>query len=132
MKKLKYIAIMAIGVFFIMSCEKDEVIVDKDIPVITLMSPMASMYMAGDTIQIHAEISDNDELHEIIGKLERTHMGLTDEVWTLDTHSHTKTYSLHDTYIVEVNGMHTDFKLTLTVSDHNGNVGTKEFTFHVM
>lgn len=132
MKKLKYIAFLVIGLSFILACGKDEPVVDRDVPVITLMSPSAAMYMAGDTVYIHAEASDNDELHEIGAKIERTHNGSTEEVWTYDTHSHTASYSLHEMYIVEMNGAHNDFKLNITVSDHNANVATKEFSFHVM
>ena len=132
MNIFKYISVLTLGLFFMLSCEKDDPMVDTDIPVINLMSPSSNMFMNGDTVHIHAEITDNDELHEISAKIERTANGLTEEVWSLDTHSHLDVYALHDMYVIEVNGMHNDFKLSFTVSDHNGNIGTKEFSFHVM
>ena len=115
------------------SCESDDPMEDEEKPSINLISPtMDDMYMNGDTVYIQAEIADNDELHEISGKITHTHMGVSTEVWSLDTHSHLDTYILKDMYVIDVAGMHNDFTLELEVSDHNGNVGTKEFHFHVM
>ncbi|MCD8528551.1 MAG: DUF4625 domain-containing protein [Chitinophagales bacterium] len=133
--KTKTIIIVAaiFAVSIITSCNKNEDNTDTQAPVIELIEPTsATTYMSGDTVFIHATITDNDELHEISSLISRTHMGVTDTVWTFDTHSHTASYDLYGYYVIEVPGMHNDFELFVTASDHNENESTQTFSFHVM
>lgn len=132
MKNIKFISGLLVLLMGIVSCEKDKPMIDTGIPTISILSPSTNRFMDGDTIQIHAEIADNDQLHDIAAKIERTHNGVTEEVWNMEMHVHADSFDLLESYVVESVGMHNDFKLTFTVSDHNGNIGTKEFLFHVM
>lgn len=121
--------LLTMGLF---SCGKDEPMEDDNKPVVTILSPSASdTYVSGDTVQIRAMITDNDELHEITASLNRTHNGSTEEVWTFDEHSHTGTYELVGSYVVAVPGMGNDFELTVNASDHNANMGAASVSFHV-
>lgn len=117
----------------LVGCEKDPAMIDEDVPVIDLISPNSgAMFMDGDTMQIHAEITDNDQVHEIMAHITREHMGQIDTVWTLLTHSHVSTFSLYESYIIETSGMHNNFELVITASDHNENLGEKTYAFHIM
>lgn len=105
---------------------------DTEAPTINIISPTATdSYMSGDTVSIQANFTDNDQLHEISASLTRTHNGQTEEVWTYSTHSHTTEFTLSETYVVEVPGMHNEFELTVEASDHNGNSDSKTISFHV-
>lgn len=105
---------------------------DTEAPVINIMSPTAtSMYMSGDSAHIHVVISDNDELHEYSAVIERTHMGNTVEVWSDSGHEHTEQKMIHADYVIDVPGMHNDFTLRVTASDHSGNETSEEVSWHV-
>lgn len=128
---LLYMAAAMVATFY--SCDKEENKTDTDAPVIEIIEPViGTTYMSGDTVFIHASMTDNDELHEISALINRTYMGLTDTVWTFATHSHTASYDLYGYYVIEVPGMHNDFELFVTASDHNENESTQTFSFHVM
>lgn len=115
------------------ACEQDGTMTDEEAPQIELISPtMNDMFKNGDTLRIHAVIRDNDELHDISAKITHTRMGVSETVWNVEAHSHEEVYTIQEDFIIDVSGEHNDFKLEFTVSDHNGNVGTKEFHFHVM
>lgn len=131
MKKLNIIlGLFLVAILF--SCNKDVEMTDSTAPSITIMSPLATdTFMSGDTVHIHALITDNDELHEINGVLNRTNSGNTEEVWTYSEHSHTASFELHGMYIVQVPGMHNDFDLEIIATDHNLNEGSASLSFHV-
>lgn len=117
----------------ISSCEEGVALLDEDVPIIKLLSPSSDPLISnGDTLQIQAEISDNDELHQIKAFITRQHSGLLDTVWQLNTHSHTNTYDLYDTYIVEALGGNNRFELVIIASDHNENEGRESLTFNIL
>ncbi|MCB0538870.1 MAG: DUF4625 domain-containing protein [Bacteroidetes bacterium] len=106
---------------------------DTEAPAISISSPTATeTYVSGDTLQITALITDNDQLHDLGATLTRTHNDETVEVWTYSNHSHGNTYNMRETYVIEVPGMHNDFELTIWADDHNGNMGSETVSFHVM
>lgn len=116
------------------SCdEKEGQKQDNISPEIEILSPsIANTYLSGDTVYIQAKITDNDQLHEISAFISRKHGASIDRVWNYETHSHNEVFDLLAWYVIEVPGMHNDFTLSITASDHNGNEGNKEFHFHVM
>ena len=117
----------------LISCDKDNDNQDNESPVITILQPtIGQTYTSGDTVHIQAAISDNDQLHDISAVISRTFNEDTEDVWTLETHSHDETFDLFGWYVIEVPGMHNDFVLSVTASDHNGNEETQSFEFHVM
>lgn len=119
-------------VISLFSCTKDQEMIDSSGPSVNIVLPLSTdTFMSGDTVHIHALISDNDELHEINGILNRTHNGLTEEVWTYAEHSHSSSYEVHGVYIVQVPGIHNDFQLEISASDHNLNEGAASVSFHV-
>lgn len=106
---------------------------DEEAPIISISSPTTTdTYVSGDTLQIKALITDNDQLHDMGATLTRTHNNETVEVWTYSNHSHANTYDMSETYVIEVPGMHNDFELTIWADDHNGNMGSETVSFHVM
>lgn len=115
------------------SCTKEGVVYDEDIPSIKVYSPVGeSMYVAGDTVDIHVEITDNDELHEIEATLIANNQGAEELVWEVATHSHDASYDLYYRLVIPPNTNHTDYKLEIIASDHHENIGHKSITFHVM
>lgn len=134
MKNILNILLASLLLFssFLVACSEDENGQDNEAPSINISSPnSANNYMSGDTVQIEAVITDNDQLHDISAVLTRTHNEETVEVWSYETHSHANTYTLSDTYIVEVPGLHNEFVLTVSASDHNENKGSETASFHV-
>ena len=119
---------------FFVACDEDDDHdhMDTEAPVINIMSPTSTaMYMSGDSAHIHVVITDNDELHEYSAVIERTHMGSTVEVWNESGHEHTQQKMIHADYVIDVPGMHNDFTLRVTASDHSGNETTDEVSWHV-
>lgn len=115
------------------SCDKtDEPMTDESGPAISLLSPTVDQtFTSGDTVEIRATVEDNDELHDVSAILTRTHNGSEVIVWEFDTHTHEQIYTLSYDYVVEVPGMHNDFELVIEANDHNGNLSTNTFSFHV-
>lgn len=130
----KYISLLGLLFSILLSCDKNEgKNQDTESPIISILSPMeVSALMSGDTINIQARITDNDQLHDISASITRTHNEETVEVWNYETHSHDKVYDLYGWYVIEVPGMHNDFTLSVKASDHNGNEKTERIHFHVM
>ena len=117
----------------LISCTKEDVVYDEDIPNIKVQSPQGqSIYAAGDTIDIHVLIIDNDELHEIGAILTAESNGANEVIWETSTHSHQASFDLYYRLIVPLSANHIDYKLEVTASDHHENIGRKVFTFHAM
>lgn len=134
MKNLTLITLLLISLTItLFSCDEKPEDTDTTPPTIVIHTPNASQtFMSGDTVNIHIEVTDNDEIHEIAASLNRTHMGATVEVWHVHAHPDAASHTLNAQYIVEVPGMHNDFVLEVVSDDHTGNSKTETFEFHVM
>ena len=124
--------ITALTITFV-SCTKEDIFYDEDVPGIKVYYPSGqSVFAAGDTVDIHLEITDNDELHEIEAILKAEKDGSEEVVWQTATHSHEASYSLYYRLIVPPTSNHIDYKLEVRASDHHGNIGYKMLMFHAM
>lgn len=137
MKTINYKLMMLLSVLLsalLFSCEKnDGNNQDTESPLILILAPtITQTYASGDTVHVQVRITDNDQLHDIFASITRTYEGATEQVWSIETHSHDDVFDLLGWYIVEAQGMHNDFVLSITASDHNGNEDTEKFEFHVM
>jgi len=118
---------------FLTACSKSESKQDTEGPEITIYQPsIEDNYLNGDTLRVLAAISDNDELHDISANIVRVNKGVSEEVWVLESHSHLETYDLFGWYVIEVEDEYNEFELSISASDHNGNVSTKKFEFQVI
>lgn len=135
MNKL-FITATVFALLGLVACDKDEHNhddhTDKTAPTINIISPVGTeMMMSGDTVKIQAEVTDNDELHEVSLSVTRTHMGNTEEVMHKHYHSHTDKLTITEDYVIAVPGMHNDFKFIIKATDHNNNLNTDTAHLHV-
>lgn len=118
MKSIHYISIFIIlGTLIIFSSCNDKE--DTEAPVVAIISPQNNeTFSVGDTINIHFEVTENDELHHIIAHL-------TDEadtkLWNRNKHDHSQFFTWQDQYIVNPSEAGKTLLLTVTADDHNGN-----------
>lgn len=111
---------------FIISCDKNE---DTEPPEITILSPQNNeIYNVGDTINIHFEITENDELHHIDADLLDTD---GNKLWHRHWHRHTQFFEWQDQYIVKQEDLGQTLKLVVEADDHNGNEARKEVSVSV-
>jgi hypothetical protein len=85
-------------------------------------------YMSGMPISINVEATDDLELHEIVISVVRAHD--SEEVYVKYDHSHGTSYAYQvDTMFTTT--VHSDFTITATVSDHEGEETVATETFHM-
>lgn len=124
------ISILALAAFIAIgfaSCTKVE---ENEAPTVTIISPSAANnpYMSGMPINIHVEVTDDVELHDIVVTVVREHDSA--EVYSKYGHSHSTTYSLEEDTMFTTT-MHSDFTVTATASDHEGEETVATATFHM-
>ena len=86
------------------------------------------MFMAGDTIMIHATITSTEEIHGYTLLLENTTTSTV--IMDIEEHAHDLTTHIHEMWVNNVSG-HTDMKLTVTaIIDHEGTEVSETVSFH--
>ncbi len=120
------IFILAIISIAFVSCKPT----DDENPVITLSEPHINEqdYAVGDTVFIHGEVTDNEELHELEIKLTRQEGGevLLDETPTVHA---MQSYHI-DTYYVPTDTTHFHYNLKIEAWDHDNNKAELAYTLH--
>lgn len=92
----------------------------------------------GETLNIHFEITENDELHNIEAFLQQSFLDAAqdynnaefEKLYNLNGHSHSQSY-LVDTSIVVDTIHESTFYLIVNASDHNGNESSDTATIYV-
>lgn len=98
-------------------------------PTAVVSAPTAgSMYQSGDQLPIEVVFEDADQLHEY--SVEVLDKNLNTTVFSMSGHSHDKTVTI-DTMVTLSVTMHSDFEMTVEVSNHNGEEATETVEFHV-
>jgi hypothetical protein len=111
------------------SCEDEETPVDES-PVITIAEPMEGETVnSGDTLHIEWSATTVHDLHEAMVVLNNVTAGAIAFSDTPEVHGLTS-FNYHE-HVVPTVSADSDFKLTVTVSDHEGNESTKEVNLHV-
>jgi hypothetical protein len=119
MKSLKYILLITfLGTLFMAtSCNDEE---DLEAPITTILSPSNNeIFSVGDTINIHFEVAENDELHHIIANL-LNESG--EKIWNRNMHDHSQLFVWKDQYIVNESLAGQSLSLIVEADDHNGNL----------
>ena len=119
--------------FFAFSCKKDEAKPttsneDRTSPAVTIAKPLDhSTYHTGDTLPIHVQVTDNDQLHEVAVTVynETTQKN----VWELEEHAH-GSFSL-DTGVVIQDTVDSDYELVVRANDHQNNITRRTLKVHV-
>lgn len=103
---------------------------ENEAPTVTIIAPSAdnNPHMSGQSIHIHVEFADDEELHEAMVSIVRQHDGT--EVYHHHVHEHSTAVTvMEDTVLTTI--MHSDFVVTATVTDHDGETTTDTETFHM-
>jgi len=127
MKNIISITALSIFIAGISSCNTTE---ENQAPVVTIISPTAANnpYMSGNSINIHIEFSDDDELHEVSIEVVREHDGAI--VYESHPHEHAMSYTFNvDTVLTTP--MHSDFTITAIGTDHDNEQTTAIETIHM-
>lgn len=118
MKSIQYIlSILFLGsLFIILSCNDKE---DTEAPEISILSPQNNeTFSVGDTINIHFEVTENDELHHIDTDLLNVE---NNKLWHRHWHRHSQFFEWQDQYIIQESGVNQPLTLIVRADDHNGN-----------
>lgn len=111
------------------SCEDEETPVDES-PVITIGEPTEGETVnSGDTLHIEWGATTVHDLHEALVILNNVTAGTIAFSDTPEVHGLTS-FNYHE-HVVPTVSADSDFRLTVTVSDHEGNQSTKEVNLHV-
>lgn len=131
MKKTISILMVAaiIGVGFT-ACNTEGGPIENEAPTVTIMEPSSANnpFMSGQSMHIHVEFRDDEELHDAIVSVVRQYDGT--EVFYKYAHTHSKlALVMVDTILTTP--MHSDFVITATASDHDGETTTATETIHM-
>ncbi len=111
MKKLLFFLMI---IFTGISCDKE----DKEKPIINKTSPTANQqFNAGETVNITANITDNNDLHEI--HLFVDNKATSASVIHFMEHIDGPSYTLSESYTAEAG---VTYKITIQATDHADNV----------
>ncbi|MGB0176866.1 MAG: hypothetical protein ACPF9D_06855 [Owenweeksia sp.] len=134
--KIKILTFSILATLLIAACEKDDSHdhnpeTDTEAPVITFLAPdSATNYMSGMTMPISVKVEDNDEIHEV--HLNVVNASRNDSVMLhVHKHSHGQVVMLDTSFTVPNLGMHQDYEIRVTASDHNSNQSNKTVHKHV-
>ena len=111
------------------SCNTEDP-VENEAPTVNIMEPSVANnpHMSGQSMHIHVEFSDDEELHEAMVSIVRQHDGA--EVFHHHIHEHSQTATvMADTVLTTA--MHSDFVVTATATDHDGETTTATETIHM-
>ena len=112
----KSLLLITIVLFFV-RCHTNAV--DEEKPVITITSPANNQsFAAGQTVNLLASISDNDELHMV--HLHVINLATGDHAILFEEHPDAKAYSLNKSFTVQ-GGV--TYDITIEADDHSGNTG---------
>ncbi len=137
--KSKILIISTLAFLFLstIACEKDEndstnePATDTTAPLITILLPdTATQYISGMKMPISIKAEDNDEMHEL--HLNVVNTTQKDSVMLhVHKHSHAQVALMDTAFIIPDLGMHQDYEIRVTASDHNANESTKTVHKHV-
>lgn len=109
------------------SCNTAE---ENQAPHINIIKPTAAdnPHMSGMPISIQVEVSDDEQLHDTEISIVRAHDSA--EVYHQYTHTHEAQFTISEDTVLTTS-MHSDFTITVTAEDHDGEVTTASSTFHM-
>lgn len=121
--KNQFLFILSIAVVFgLASCTENAA------PTITVHSPTsASPFMSGDTVHVHIDFADDEQLHEVAVTIVREHGDTT--FFHAHDHPDATSASLHGDFVIST-PMHSDFTVTAIATDHAGESTTDVSTIH--
>ncbi|HBF21591.1 MAG: hypothetical protein CMI36_08820 [Owenweeksia sp.] len=135
--KSKILITSILSILLTAACKKDtkegnhKPETDTEAPLITFLAPdTATHYLSGSTMPISVKVEDNDEIHEI--HLNVVNTSRNDSVMLhVHQHSHGQVAMLDTSFFIPDLGMHQDYELRVTASDHNSNESEKTLHKHI-
>lgn len=118
---MKRFFILVFSVACLAACKKDGG--DSEKPVINVTSPAANQqFTAGQTVNVVATITDNDELHEV--HLTVVNKTPSAEVVHFHNHVDVKSYSMNESFVVAAG---VTYNIKVEADDHAGNHSEIQF-----
>lgn len=98
-------------------------------PTIMVHSPTSAngAFMSGDTVHVHIDFADDEQLHEVAVTIVREHGDTT--FFHAHDHPDATSASLHGDFVIST-PMHSDFTITAIATDHAGESTTDVSTIH--
>jgi Bacterial Ig domain len=111
---MKTFVICLLIIFAGISCDKE----DNEKPIINLTSPTANQqFNGGETVNIIANITDNNDLHEVHLFVDKTTGG---SIIHFMEHLDANTFTLSDSFVAEAG---VTYQIVIQATDHADNVG---------
>lgn len=111
------------------ACQKDD---DDIAPSVSISSPsVGAAYVGGQPILIAGNITDNESLHEfyiLITKNDGADTLLNESISIHDETNHT----FAETFTAPAVTDTTDVRLDVSAEDHDGNIGSRAFSFKIV
>lgn len=130
---MRIISIFLAAIFIIIGCKKEE---EKPTnnkgPEINISSPTSQdMPVPGSLVEISANITDNDEIHDV--EIYITNNGEGDEYEMEFDHIHNTIFNVDTSFIVNIpSGSMADYTIEIIAKDMLENSNSESVTFHVM
>ena len=98
-------------------------------PTIMVHSPTSAngAFMTGDTVHVHVDFADDEQLHEVAVTIVREHGDTT--FFHAHEHPDAATASLHGDFVIST-PHHSEFSITAIATDHGGETSTLVSSIH--
>jgi hypothetical protein len=118
---MKQFLILAFSIACLAACKKDKG--DSEKPMINVTSPNANQqFTAGQTVNIVATVTDNDELHEV--HLFVTNKTTSAEIVHSANHVDVQSFNLNESFVAAAG---TTYQIKIEADDHVGNHSEIQF-----
>jgi hypothetical protein len=113
-------------------CKKEETIENE--MEINISSPTSEhMPATGSLVDIHATISDHDEVHDVTINITSDYSTDPASIEIIFDHIHNTVFNVDTSFIADIpSGSMANYTIQISAKDMSGNSNSKSVTFHVM
>tara|TARA_B100000475_G_scaffold188862_1_gene159850 strand:- start:4 stop:405 length:402 start_codon:yes stop_codon:yes gene_type:complete len=118
----------------IFGCEKNEPCCIENGPEITIISPTSQdMPATGSTIEINANITDDDQVHDVTINITSDHSTEPANIEIFFDHIHNTIFNIDTSFVADIqSGSMANYTIAISSNDMLGNYNSESVTFHVM
>ena len=120
--------------FLIIGCKKDESSPSENGPTINIISPTSQdMPATGSIVEINADITDDDEVHDVIINITSEYSADPASIEIIFDHIHNTVFNVDTSFIADnPSGSMANYTIQISAEDMSGNYNFESVSFHVM